>query len=83
MGGKELIDKVCNELNIKQKELAELIGANSGTVKNWKVKNEVPDWAEKSINLLIKNHKKDQIILNFEEVVSFLGAKHKDIIENR
>jgi DNA-binding XRE family transcriptional regulator len=47
MGGKELIDKVCNELNITQKELAEEIGANSGTVKNWKIKDEVPLWAKK------------------------------------
>jgi DNA-binding transcriptional regulator YiaG len=74
MGGKELIDQACNELNIKQKELAEKIGTHSGTIMNWGSKNEIPLWAEKFLNLLIENNRKDKILQHLREANRLLNT---------
>ncbi len=80
MNEKSLVNEVCDELGITQKELADKIGANSGTVKNWSSKNEVPLWAKKSIELLIENHHKDKFIDNFKEMLSFLQNEPRKLI---
>ena len=74
MGGKELILNTCSEIGITQKELAEKIGANDRTVLNWGYKDEVPLWAEKSINLLLENYRNGKIIRNLKEI-NFLIQK--------
>jgi DNA-binding transcriptional regulator YiaG len=75
MGGKELIDQACNELNSNKKELAELIGANSGTLMNWSSKNEVPLWAEKSITRLIDYTKCKRMLSTMKDLNSYLTNK--------
>ena len=52
MNKDNIVKNVCNDLSITQKELAELIGANEGTVRNWSSSNELPLWAKKSIEML-------------------------------
>lgn len=48
-----LIKHACKELGITQKELADLIGASEGTVRQWSSKG-TPEWADKSINHLLE-----------------------------
>ena len=52
-----IVKKVCKDLGITQKELAERIGVNDVTVRNWSSKGNVPEWAINFINLLIEHEK--------------------------
>ena len=61
MSDGNIVKKVCKELGITQKELAEAIGASEGTVRNWSSSNELPLWALKSIELLKENKKNKEI----------------------
>ena len=57
-----IVKKVCKELGITQKELAEKIGAAEATVRNWSAGKEVPRWAIKSMKLLIENQKYKNLV---------------------
>jgi len=57
-----IVKRVCKELGITQKELAERIGAAEATVRNWSAGKEVPKWALKSMELLLENKKNKEII---------------------
>ena len=57
-----IVKKVCKELGITQKELAERIGAAEATVRNWSAGKEVPKWAIKSMELLIENQKYKNLV---------------------
>jgi len=50
-----IVKRVCKELNITQKELAERLGVNNGTVRQWSSQKEPPQWAVNFMNLLIEN----------------------------
>jgi len=52
-----IVKKVCKELGITQKELAEKMGVNDVTVRNWSSKGNPPDWAVKFMNLLLEYEK--------------------------
>lgn len=52
-----IIKKVCNELGITQKELAEILKVNDGTIRQWSSKGEVMANVEVTLNLLIENNK--------------------------
>ncbi len=56
-----IVKKVCKELGITQKELAERMGVNEGTVRNWSSRGEIPEWADKFINLMLENRKYKEI----------------------
>jgi len=53
-----IVKRTCKELGITQKELAELMGVNDGTVRKWSSQAEPPEWAIKFTDTLLKN--KDQ-----------------------
>jgi len=52
-----IVKKVCKELGITQKELAERMGVNDVTVRNWSSKGNIPDWAIKFMTLLLEYEK--------------------------
>ena len=49
-----IVKKVCKELGITQKELAEKMGVSEGTMRNWSSQNNPPEWAVKFMNLLLE-----------------------------
>lgn len=56
------VKKVCGELGITQKELAEILGLSSTTLTNWATdKVEIPAWAIKCFELLIIEKKFNQL----------------------
>ena len=70
-----IVKKVCKELGITQKELAERLGVNDVTVRNWSSKDNAPEWATKFMNLLLdyekvktKANKASQIIKLLDEL---------------
>ena len=52
-----IVKKVCKELGITQKELAEMLDIPTGTISRWASTNEIPKTAEIALNLLIENKK--------------------------
>lgn len=67
-----IVKQVCKELGVTQKELAEMIGINDGTIRQWSSKGEVPEWAIKFFDVLIDNKKKDSIISALKQFKSVL-----------
>jgi len=47
-----IVKKVCKELGITQKELAERMGVNDVTIRNWSSKGNIPEWGMKFMTLL-------------------------------
>ena len=50
-----IVKRTCKELGITQKELAEMLGVNDGTVRKWASQTEPPEWGRKFLDLLIEN----------------------------
>ncbi len=48
------VKNVCKKLGITQKELAKKMGVNDVTVRTWSSKGNVPEWAIKFMNCLLK-----------------------------
>jgi len=67
-----LIKQICTELNITQKQLAEKMGVAEQTVRHWSSKKEVPDWAIKFLELIQKDHNRDELIFHLKKVAEYL-----------
>ena len=55
-----IVKSICKELEITQKQLAEILEVPEGTVSSWAVKNEIPRLGKKAIEfytISIKNQK--------------------------
>ena len=52
-----IVKKVCKELGITQKELAERMKVSEGTIRNWSSQNNPPEWAVSFMNLLLEYEK--------------------------
>lgn len=80
MSSENIVKKVCKELGITQKELAEMLGVNPSAVSQWNV--ETPKMAEKTLELLLENHKlkKDlkEIIKAHRIIHKYLDVKDLD-----
>ena len=57
MEKENIVKKVCKELGITQKELAERIGIPAGTVSRWASTDEIPKTAKVALELLLENKK--------------------------
>lgn len=48
-----LVKKTCRELNVNQKELAQMMKISQNSVSSWKnEKQKIPRWAERMFELL-------------------------------
>lgn len=72
MEEQNIVKKVCAELGITQKELAEKLGASEGTVRNWSSSNELPQWALNFIETLIEHKKDKEIATKFKELLNLI-----------
>ena len=73
-----IVKKVCKELGITQKELAERMGVNDVTVRNWSSKGNVPEWANKFINCLLEKRRCEEKLQKFLTAFQLLDeAKRK------
>ena len=67
-----IVKKVCTELGITQKELAEKLGASEGTVRNWSSSNELPQWALNFIETILEHKKDKEIVTKFKELLNLI-----------
>ena len=52
-----IVKKVCKELGITQKELAEMLDIPAGTISRWASTDEIPKTARIALELLLENKK--------------------------
>jgi transcriptional regulator with XRE-family HTH domain len=64
-----LVKKTCRELGITQKELAEIMGVNPITPSQWITKKNIPEWADKFLNLILENKKNKDIADTFKHLI--------------
>jgi len=50
-----IVKRTCKELGITQKELAERLGVNDGTIRKWSSQTEPPEWGVNFLHTLLKN----------------------------
>lgn len=70
-----IVKRVCKELGITQRELAERMKVNEVTVRQWSSKGEVMPNVEATLNLLLENHRlKAQLkdLKSFAELIKSL-----------
>ncbi len=69
-----VVKKVCKELGITQKNLANILEVPEGTVSSWAVKNEIPRLGKKAIEFYIEKQRNQQIVDSYKSFVTLLNA---------
>ncbi|MBA1437862.1 MAG: helix-turn-helix transcriptional regulator [Epsilonproteobacteria bacterium] len=69
-----IVKDICKELNITQKQLAEILEIPEGTVSSWAVKNEIPRLGKKAIEFYIQNLKNQKIVDSYKNFIELLQA---------
>ena len=58
-----IVNKVCKDLNLNQKELAELIGVTTNTISGWKNGvRKIPKWGFRVLELVKLEREHHQLI---------------------
>jgi len=65
-----IVKKVCAELGINQRELAEILKVNDGTIRQWSSKGEVMPNVKVTLNLLLENN---QLKKKFDKLKDFVS----------
>ena len=55
-----IVKKVCKELGLTQKELAERLGVSKPTIERWSAKGDIPESSIKMLELFLENQKLKQ-----------------------
>lgn len=69
-----VVKEVCNELQITQKNLANILEVPEGTVSSWAVKNEIPRLGKKAIEFYIQSRRNQEIVDSYKSFVNLLHA---------
>ncbi|MDQ1337732.1 MAG: hypothetical protein QG617_699 [Campylobacterota bacterium] len=70
-----VVKDICNNLQITQKELANILEIPEGTISSWAVKNEIPRLGKKAIEFYAQNQKNQQIIDSYKSFVKLLDIR--------
>ncbi|MFX4240278.1 XRE family transcriptional regulator [Aliarcobacter butzleri] len=81
-----LIKKACEEFQVTQKELAEIMKINDVTVRNWSSKGQIPESSKRHLRLLIENKKlseelESKKILELIKEFDFTSLSYNDLKE--
>ncbi len=69
-----VVKRICKELKITQKNLAEILEVPEGTVSSWAVKNEIPRLGKKAIEFYMLNVKNQRIVDSYRSFKELLEA---------
>jgi len=69
-----VVKTICKELEITQKQLAEILEVPEGTVSSWAVKNEIPRLGKKAIEFYTLSHKNQKIVDSYKDFIHLLQA---------
>ncbi len=68
-----VVKEVCDELQITQKQLANILEIPEGTVSSWAVKNEIPRLGKKAIEFYTQSRKNQKIVDSYKSFVKLLN----------
>lgn len=68
-----VVKRVCLELKITQKRLAEILEVPEGTVSSWAVRDELPRLAKKAIEFYIEKERNDTIVKQFKNLIALVS----------
>jgi len=77
MNSYNIVKKVCKELGITQKELAERLGVDDGTVRKWSSSGKTPTWAINFINCLIEKKECEEKLQKFKTAFKLIEEAKK------
>ena len=66
MNEENIVKKVCKELGVTQKELAEQLGVSPASVSDW-AKGNIPKMTELALKLLVENKELKEKLNVFKE----------------
>lgn len=69
-----VVKSICQELQITQKQLAEILEVPEGTVSSWAVKDEIPRLGKKAIEFYTINTKNQKIVDSYKDFIHLLQA---------
>jgi len=69
-----VVKEICKELDITQKNLAEILEVPEGTVSSWAVKNEIPRLGKKAIEFYMQSTKNQKIVDSYRSFMQLLDA---------
>jgi len=69
-----VVKAICKDLNITQKQLAEILEVPEGTVSSWAVKNEIPRLGKKAIEFYTVSTKNQKIVDSYKDFIHLLQA---------
>lgn len=67
-----VVKEICDELQITQKQLANILEIPEGTVSSWAVKNEIPRLGKKAIEFYTQSQKNQKIVDSYKSFVKLL-----------
>ena len=70
-----IVKKVCKELGITQKELAERLGVHLTTVQKWAQSNQLPEWAKRFLELYKENEKNKEVVNTLKKLLELIDYK--------
>ena len=60
MTKENIVKRVCKELSITQKELAEKLGVSKPTIERWSAKGDIPESSARMLEMFLENQKLKQ-----------------------
>lgn len=74
MSDENIVKKVCKELGITQRELAERLGVHITAVQKWVANaNELPLQTQKVLELVLENHRLKTKVDKIEKIISLFN----------
>lgn len=68
-----IVKQTCKELDITQKELAERLGSHLTTIQKWAGADEMPLSAQKSLELVLENHRLKQKVDKIQTIIKLIN----------
>lgn len=67
-----VVKDICDDLQITQKQLANILEIPEGTVSSWAVKNEIPRLGKKALEFYMQSQKNQKIVESYKSFVKLL-----------
>ncbi len=68
-----IVKKVCKELGITQKELAEMLDVQPSAVSNW-ITGQTPKMVQMALELLLENKELKAKLIKIKEIRDIIGS---------
>ena len=71
MEEKNIVKKVCEELEINQSELSQLLGVSTSSISEWN-KGKIPKMAQLALRLMLENREQQNQLQSIKELFNVI-----------